>query len=652
MKTLIVDHRVVSAAGRPLVEALEGRRLMAATPVAQVAPLNGVGNNLSHPDWGATSQDLIRVAPAAYGDGISTPGGANRPSARQISNALAAQKTLANGDLALDDRYMTAFVYAWGQFIDHDLDLTNSATGAQAQSFNVAVPTGDPYFDPAGTGTKLIYLNRSEYDPKTGTSAANPRQQFNEITAYLDGSVIYGSDPTRAAALRQFSGGRLKTSSGDLPPLNTVGLPNANDAHIFPDSQLYLAGDVRANENTELTAVQTLFVREHNRLADEIAKANPRWTDEQVFQKARAWVVGELQAITYNEFLPALLGPNAIKTYRGYNASVNPGITNEFSTAAYRVGHTMLGDDIEFLDDMGHAVHPEVALAQAFFNPKLIAQTGIDPVLKYLASDGAKVIDSQLVDSVRNFLFGPPGAGGFDLASLNIQRGRDHGLADYNTTRVAYGLPRLTTFAQITSNPSAQAALQQLYGTVDNIDLWVGGLVENHLAGGGSVGPTFAKIIADQFTRIRDGDRFWYQNVFKGLDRRALETTTLADVVRRNTGIRNIQDNVFYFNASIAGQVFIDANGNGQRDGGEKACAGMTVQLLDDTGRVVGSVVTNLRGQYKLESIQEIGSVQVRCLGYVGGYQELPHAKLIPITKSQSIVGVDFAMSASTPAPR
>src|SRR3954463_15301543 len=98
------EHRDVSAAAKPLVEALEGRRLMAATPVGQVAPLNGIANNAAHPEWGATNQTLIRVAPAAYGDGISTPAGANRPSARQISNVLAAQKTLANGDLALDDR--------------------------------------------------------------------------------------------------------------------------------------------------------------------------------------------------------------------------------------------------------------------------------------------------------------------------------------------------------------------------------------------------------------------------------------------------------------------------------------------------------------------------------------------------------------------
>ena len=111
----------------------------------------------------------------------------------------------------------------------------------------------------------MISLNRSITDPATGTSTSNPAQQVNTITAYLDGSMIYGSDATRAAALRTFSGGLLKTSAGDLLPFNTDGLAERQRRSHFPDdSQLFLAGDVRANENVELTALQTLFVREHN----------------------------------------------------------------------------------------------------------------------------------------------------------------------------------------------------------------------------------------------------------------------------------------------------------------------------------------------------------------------------------------------------
>src|SRR5205823_979490 len=179
--------------------------------------------------------------------------------------------------------------------------------------------------------------------------------------------------------------------------------------------------------------------------------------------------------------------------YHGYDPSVDPGIANEFSTAAFRLGHSMLGDDVEFLDSNGNAVRDALPLANAFFNPDVVEATGIDPILKYLASDRAQEIDNKVVDSVRNFLFGPPGAGGLDLASLNIQRGRDHGLADYNTVRAAYGLGRVSDFSQITSNVQVQQTLKSLYGTVDNIDLWVGGLAEDHVAGS-SLGPTFRRI--------------------------------------------------------------------------------------------------------------------------------------------------------------
>src|SRR5205085_9592792 len=149
---------------------------------------------------------------------------------------------------------------------------------------------------------QVIPLSRSVFDTSTGTSKSNPRQQISQITAWIDGSMIYGSDPMRAAALRTFVGGQLKVSStavGDLPPLNTAGLPNANDAHRVSGDKLFLAGDVRANENIELTSLHTIFLREHNRLATQIATANPRLTDEEIYQKARAQVIAEIQVITY-----------------------------------------------------------------------------------------------------------------------------------------------------------------------------------------------------------------------------------------------------------------------------------------------------------------------------------------------------------------
>src|SRR5919202_4438537 len=132
----------------------------------------------------------------------------------------------------------------------------------------------------------------------------------------------------------------------------------ANDAHLVPNDQLFAAGDVRANENIELTSLHTLFVREHNRIADAISRANPGLDDETVYQMARARVIAEMQAITYNEWLPALLGPGALQPYRGYDPTVNPGIANEFSTAAFRLGHSLLGNGVQFLGNDGRPVAP------------------------------------------------------------------------------------------------------------------------------------------------------------------------------------------------------------------------------------------------------------------------------------------------------
>jgi poly(3-hydroxybutyrate) depolymerase len=206
----------------------------AAGPSIEVRSFDGTGNNVAHPDWGSTAEQLLRRSVPAYADGISAPSGTDRPSARVVSNLLAANP--AGG--VINDRDWTAFVYAWGQFLDHDLGLTDTASPRERLS--IAVPAGDSSFDPAGSGTMTISMSRSAYDPTTGLGAGNPRQQTNSITAFIDGSQVYGSDATRAAALRTFTGGLMRTSAGGLLPFNTAGLANANDAHRVADSALFL----------------------------------------------------------------------------------------------------------------------------------------------------------------------------------------------------------------------------------------------------------------------------------------------------------------------------------------------------------------------------------------------------------------------------
>ncbi len=503
-----------------------------------VRSIDGSGNNLSNPEMNAAQTQLARSLPAAYADGVSWLAGAERLGARDVSNIVNAQPELVPNPFGTSD-----YLWQWGQFLDHDIDLTEGVD--PPESAPVAVSPGDPHFDPLFSGDVSIPFNRSIYDPATGTDVANPREQINELTGWIDGSGIYGADPERAFALRARDGsGRLATSDGDLLPISDGSLPNATGGSSQP---MFLAGDVRANEQLGLTALHTLFVREHNRIADEIRRQAPRLGDDAIYERARRLVGALMQIITYEEFLPALLGPRALPPYRGYDPRVDARIDNAFSTAAFRFGHSALPPQLQRLDErLRETAAGHVRLRDAFFDPdRLREEGGIDPLLRGLAHQRHQRIDLFIVDDVRNFLFGPPGAGGFDLPALNIQRGRDHGLASYNDFREAFGLARAGDFAGISSDPEVQARLAAAYAGVDDVDLWVGGLAEDPVAGA-QVGPLVRAILVEQFRALRDGDRFWYE---RALGRRELDRirgTRLADVIRRNTGIgREIPDDVF-----------------------------------------------------------------------------------------------------------
>ncbi len=493
---------------------------------------DGSANNAVHADWGSTSVPLLRhMVDPHYADGSGIPDDATMPSPRAVSNAVVTQSSAVLNGAGVSD-----FFWQWGQFLDHDLDLTPAMVPFEA--FHIAVPAGDPDFDPNGSGTVVIPLDRSIYSMVDGV-----RQQMNQITAYIDAGNVYGSDASRANELRTLDGsGLLKTSEGRLLPLNVNGYENAPNA----DPNFFLAGDVRANEQVGLTALHTLFVREHNWVVRWLKRQAPHWTGEQLYQTARAIVGAEMQVITYREFLPQLLGPDALGPYEGYQPEVNAGIDNAFSTAAYRLGHSMVSDVLLRLKHNGQPISEgNLSLAQSFFAPDRIRlEGGIEPLLRGLAAQPAQEIDPFIVDGLRNFLFGPPGAGGFDLAALNIQRGRDHGMKRYNDCRAAVGLTPRASFAEVSDNIDIQNRLAAAYADVDDIDLWVGGLAEDHVPGA-MVGELFHTLLTDQFQRLRAGDRFWYENDFKPSMVQWLESQTLATIIRRNTNIgKEIHDQV------------------------------------------------------------------------------------------------------------
>lgn len=504
----------------------------------QFRTFDGSFNNSWYPELGASHTTLRRLVPPEYADGIASPAGSARPSPRAISNALC-DDAIPNPNEA----GATDFLWQWGQFLDHDIDLTSAAVPAEL--LPIAVPAGDPYFDPSVSGTALISFNRSTYHAATGSSTTFPRQQINEITHFIDASQVYGSDEARASSLRTLDGtGKLRVSDGDLLPFNLDGLAN----HGGTGPELFVAGDVRANEQVGLTAMHTLFVREHNRLAEQYASKNPSLSGDEIYQLARRYVGALMQHISYDEFLPALLGPSVLAPYSGYQLVATPAISNLFSTAIFRFGHSALSPTILRLDANGAPIpQGHLALRDGFFAPRrIIDEGGIEPILRGLAGQACSSIDTEIVDDVRNFLFGPPGSGGLDLAALNIQRGRDHGLPSYNDARFGLGLPVRTSFAEISSDPVTQQRLSSVYESVDDVDVWIGALAEDHV-NGGHVGELAFFVIKEQFEALRNGDRFWWERSMPADEQQEIRATTLADVIRRNTLIgAELSDDVFH----------------------------------------------------------------------------------------------------------
>lgn len=540
--------------------------------------IDGTFNNLNNTSWGSAGEDLKLIVPLAYSDGISAPAGLDRPNPRDVSNVVAEQIGTSQDPFQLSD-----FCWVFGQFLDHDIGLTPDGN----EFFPISVTAGDKWFDPFNTGQVMIPMRRNIFDPSTGTSTDNPRRHPNVITAFIDGSGVYGSDLERENYLRSFEGGKLRMSAGNLLPLNTVtgeldgevdpNAPHMDDA-VGMSERLFVAGDARANENILLLSFHTIFAREHNRLCDELALEHPDWTDEELYQYARKINSGFIQSIVFNEFLPSM-GIH-LPDYQGYNPEVNPQLSNLFTAAAYRLGHTLLNGNLQRVNLDG-TPHPDgpVALRNAFFNPMLAyADGGIDVFLKGMGTQMQQELDAKIVDDVRNFLFGPPGSGGLDLAAININRGRERGLPDLNTIRKTLGLHPYSIFREINySNVGTSFDLLSSYSSINTIDPWVGMLAERRMPGA-IVGETLMEVLTRQFTELRDGDRFYYMNdpLLSDDEKEMINKTTLNKIIMRNTFIDLMQDNVF---AAMPH---------------EQICANMTVEVLGNVWTEIGSPVFNV----------------------------------------------------------
>ena len=318
------------AAGMLLPAGAQNRHAIAALP--EVRPIGGGGNNLSNPALDAVPGAAeLALAPLRFAPGTAD-GLVDGPNPRLISNEIAGGTGADGDDSQTADPRASAWLYVFGQFLDHDLSLERSVPNGPP--IPITVPAGDPVF---GQGT-TIAMTRDIRSNETRTA-------INTVAGYLDLSQLYGSTAAVAAKLRTPDGSLASSNEGRA-------LPIVGDA--------FVAGDARVMENPELTAVTTLFMREHNTWADRIRTQNPEWSGDQVYDMARSIVTAEYQTIVYREYLPVLIGP-VLGPYKGYDERVNAQVTQEFSTAAFRVGHSQISEEQTGIDNHGVEVFTQIA---------------------------------------------------------------------------------------------------------------------------------------------------------------------------------------------------------------------------------------------------------------------------------------------------
>ncbi|KAK7864953.1 hypothetical protein R5R35_004937 [Gryllus longicercus] len=501
---------------------------------------DGLCTNLQHPTWGATMTPFTRLVGPLYADGMTAPRisvtGNQLPLPRIVSRTV-------HPDEGFHDHAGTVMVVAWGQFMDHDYTLTATPLDPLNRNepeeccdrpphlrnpycLEIEIPADDYFYSLFGLRCQDFVRGFPAVRPGCRLGS---RGQYNTLTGVLDGNTVYGVSEKFARHLRTGYGGLLRMNPvfdqyglKDLLPLK-LDIPDEGCTRPNRSMYCFEGGEIRVNEQLVLTCMHTLMAREHNRAATGLAQVNPHWDDETLYQEARRIVIAEIQHITYNEFLPIILGKEVMEKFGlltqkegywdGYDPNVNPNVIDAFAAAAFRFGHSLLPTAIERWSK-AHKFIASKRLSDLIRQPYDLYRAGVlDEYFMGLMNQVAQAMDDSVTQEVTNHLFKKPGARfGMDLAAFNMQRGREFGLPGYMEFRKFCGLPGASTFDELFGSMSNETIRRyaSIYEHPSDVDLWSGGVSERPLPGS-MVGPTFACIIATQYSYSRRGDRFWYE---------------------------------------------------------------------------------------------------------------------------------------------
>ncbi|GFY80109.1 peroxidase [Trichonephila inaurata madagascariensis] len=481
---------------------------------------DGTCNNLDHPTWGSANECYLRFQKAFY-DGY---GGVRKSVTR---DPLPEPRNLTVNifrDVKQRSQRTSFMLTIFGQAVAHDLgnivklddkaECCSPGNESNPACLPIRLSPDDPDFSRYNVTCRNFQTSKDCHLCDTAN-----KESLSDVTSFLDASIAYGNSDEKANSIRRNDG----------------------------------TGDERVNQHATLTSIHTLYMREHNRLAAILKLLNPQWDEEQLFQEARRINIAQVQCITYKEYLPYVIGPYLMEQFdlkvkdgpEGtlYNPRTRPGIVNEFSTSAFRL-HSMVASNVGAL---------RLLFEDLYSNPKLIWDGHMNQLMQGVCRVSSAKYDHWFVKDVTVSLRRPPGKSyGSDLSSMDIQRGRDTGLAPYiYLVKFCSGNRyKITSFEDLSPLMSMEniELLKKNYKSVEDVDLGVGLHMENHLPEA-EVGPTTACIIAKQFYLIKFGDRFYFEHEgevpsFTPDQRNALKQCSFSRLLCDNTNIPRIQKNV------------------------------------------------------------------------------------------------------------
>ncbi|XP_044742236.1 peroxidase-like isoform X2 [Chrysoperla carnea] len=531
---------------------------------------DGSCNNLKGTN-GKALTSYKRLIPPMYSDGVQEP--RRSITKRPLTNPRYISAMINDDKLVTPiDRTKTLAFTLWGQFIEHDLAHTVSRHMVSNDKPIQCCDMYDSSLSPRHIHPDCMQIDISEDDPVYSSDYVSCMRyvrsqittnqqckfshvnQMNEATHFLDGSHIYGNNEQKAKTLRRFQNGLLKTSSYSTNEYLQLSNNSEIDCQQSKNGICFTSGDSRVNYHPQLTIMYTIWTREHNRIAKELKRLNPTWNDEQLYQEARRIVIAEIQHITYNEWLPLLMGPNYEFDSNKYNPNIDPSITNSFATAVLRFLNSMVDGNIQLSDESRNVIQT-LKLSDYFNRPQIIVEDGyFDSIIRGFTSNKSPKSDLYFTQELTTKLF-KGSYYGYDILALDIQRSRDHGLPSYNHYREACGLKRAQTFEQLKDviHTNVVKSLQTVYQSPDDIDLLIGLLAEttNITNKGKLLGPTGLCLLQEQLKRTQIGDRYFYTNQgqpkpFSREQLKEIEKVTLARVLCDDSDkIEEMQPNVF-----------------------------------------------------------------------------------------------------------